>query len=150
MQGTLNTTTNDNYSPDALSVTEESIRKNLIDCLLKLKEKNQDCIDKARLNGQERLEVELITVKSRIDGIIREIKIGMYPHQYRFDSMKNDELVRLREYDSNMKLLITECESFMILDPEADRCKAVMDRLRKIAKIFKARMSLLRTLRIYG
>ena len=89
MQGTLNSATNDNYSTDALSVTEETIRKNLVDCLLKLKRKNQNCIDKARLNGQERLEVELITVKSRIDGIIREIKIGMYPHQYRFDSMKN-------------------------------------------------------------
>ncbi len=150
MQGTLNSATNDNYSTDALSVTEETIRKNLVDCLLKLKRKNQNCIDKARLNGQERLEVELITVKSRIDGIIREIKIGMYPHQYRFDSMKNEELVRLREYDSSMKSLITECESFMVHDPEADTCKAVMDRLRKIAKIFKARMSLLRTLRIYG
>jgi len=135
-----------------IRLSEEKFRMELVQCLSELSEKNLECYDRIRKEGRERLMVEMTAVRSRINGLLERVKkIGLNQHRYRFDSWKQEDLDRLHEYDNELNSLMTDCNRIIggASSPE-NECTEVMRILGRIEKIFRKRMTIVRTMRLYG
>lgn len=140
----------DDYNPDDMSAAEEKMRRNLIECLARLKDKSNTCMEKARIMGQERLMVEMTSVSSKTEGLIRRMQSGLYHHNYRLDSPRKYDLERLHRCDRDLESLVSECVELIGNDYERKKYTKVIAKLRTIENIFKHRMSIIRIMRVYG